>query len=303
MRLFIFIVCFLSVSTVFAEDSVSGYIGLGGFFFNTDDHTIVDGKSNNIHRNRYSEYKPLVMGEIKAKMSDRTVFHIGIPKEALSPEMSAGIESTFDDGTKVDASAIYALMQKAWKNPYADNREETDQKSYGGSLTFRNINGSGVFTEIKMIRHTVEDDEAAKLFDTLDRNGTATSVKAGYDFMNNGIMASYFMELGRDNARGSAESSNFLGIGLMGTRKVLNNDDLTFVILGKDQKYDRKNPYYADKRHDILLKALASYTINDPLGYKNKFVKLSAGYGKTYSTVNFYESSTYLASIMAGANF
>lgn len=304
MKPLFFIFCFLlTLSCAFADDTVSGYLGMGAAYFDSDDNTIASGKSNNLHKNRFNDTKPLIMGELKAKISDISIFHIGVPMESPLPALSTGIETEAPNGTKVDISALYDLMGKTWQNPYAEHRSTTSQQAYGATIALKDIAGTGAFAELTVKRHTVDDDKAGDLYQRLERDGTSATIRSGVNIQRGRIFSSFFGQIGRDNCNGGAESSYDAGAGMFSLYTAPSGDRISFGLLADMYEFDKENPYFNKTRNEVKLAANAAYTFNNPLGLQNKFLRLSAGYIRNYSNIDFFDSSTYVGMITTGFNF
>jgi len=303
MKFTALLLCLLLTFSAYAEDKISGYISGGVIVINSDDKLIPDGEAEDVHFDTLTKIGAMITGEINYKPNERTKIHLGIPQTDLFPKLELGVAREFDNKTKADLSIIASPIDKTWQNPYIAKRHETDAESYGLGLKLRRILGTGFFTEMSYMKHSISKDTAEDAYSTLGRAGNDTEVKAGYTFAHKKTFTDVFAKYTVGDRDGKAESFKGYGTGVKVTAFTKDNNLLVFLLALDRVEFDADNPYFGDTREETSYGAMALYTLNNVFGFKDKFISFSGGYGAREANIDFFDAESFFAGVGAGLNF
>ncbi|TCK62017.1 DUF2860 family protein [Seleniivibrio woodruffii] len=303
MRVTALLICLLVSFSAFAEDKISGYITGGIFVINSDDKLMVDGDGDKSDFDSLTKIGAMISGEINYALNDRTKIHFGAPRTEIVPKLELGVTSKFMNKTEADVSLLISPIENEWENPYVYDRSKSKAESYGLKIKLKNIGGSGFFAESAAVHRNVADDKAKAAHSSLGRNGYDYELKAGYTLKKGKIFTDFFAKYSRGDRSGSAESFDGFGGGVKVTTLTHDGDFLIFLLSADRVDFDSANPYFEETRKETDYSAMLLYTLNNPFGFKDKFLTFAGGYSAREANTEFFDAETYFAAIGAGLNF
>jgi len=312
-----------------SESGFSGYIEILGAYISTNSQLTTDSdnrKTDSLNESgeRVGKVRPFPLGLIRYTFAEkRTQLFLGVLPENVAQgqfQVEAGARHVLTNGTGLRASIIplTPIAQETWEDPFVvgQNRQRTDINSYGVKLAVENILGSGLTLKYGWARQTLDDEKSGTFLlsqpdstlspddlDDLDRDAHFHRISAEYSFQIAPRMRLVpLLRYTRGDAEGNANSFHAL------------TPQLSFLYFGKQLQasfnaavqaewYDRTHPVFNKTRRDIGPGLFAILGYKDPLGFKNFRIDWFNAFFKSYSNINFYESSNFITALGVGYSF
>jgi hypothetical protein len=287
----------------------SGSASFGATYKATDDALDVNDKLEDIDSvnsapDMESSTSPIIAANIQYYMPEsKTKIFFGMPEQKPSPEIKFGFEKEFTGGSALETSLLFLPMANVWENPYASGRESTKDNAFGASIAYKNIAATGMDIELKAIKHDIEDDEIGDLYDEMQRDGVDVSIKTNRIHHTKYFNYDPYIEYTQRNRDGEAESSKSYGAGVMFSKKVYNKNMLMFNLSYEYSKFDEENPIYSKTRKDTETALFMMYMVNNPFGWKNKYISIVTGIKERESNINFYDAQSNMVGATFGVRF
>jgi hypothetical protein len=204
----------------------------------------------------------------------------------------------------LDGGLFYLPLAEVYKNPYlvGERRQETDVLSWGGYLAAEDIAGTPLRLQAAVLTADVDDDQLARLFPSLARDGEIYELSVGYGVLQ-GQPFSLKPQLSLRRGEFDGEASSFTKIraelaGMYIAGRLFVRPSLSYSY----SEHDESDPVFdSDRRENgyginLLVKyqglmgmeqlgllAIVGYTVNDAKEdfYDNE--TLACGLGLSYS--------------------
>lgn len=220
----------------------------------------------------------------------------------MDDTLELGVRQQVGNNGIVSAGLLYGgLSKNTWTDPYAVgvDRDGTKRKSTGLLLGWENIMGTGFKAQLTQRNIKIDDERSGQSVAglsaadraTLNRNGDATLLKAGYEwaFAPNQTLTPG-LSWGKDKLDGGAMSNKSYGLSL----DYAYSSDLNTFSAGlqfRKQRFDQGNPLFSNKKADSNAYAVdLNYLRHQLFGEKALSGFVSAAYGKSNAGISFYDA-------------
>lgn len=247
--------------------------------------------------------EPFLSGELHYTLSNlgTTLF---LNAENGSAEFAGGIEQSLGDVGQIRVAALLG-EDEAWKDPYLTGvkRQETDVVSYGLSLGYAEILGTGAFVTSTLRVIDVEKDEIGAREKKLRRDGARYIVEAGYRLPlseTSELTPALWAE--SQEMKGAANASDGAGASL--TYGWSNGHWLFETTAGVGcAEYREAHPVFDKKRKATTYEVSTLIGYEIPLGASAVTLFGMAGYERTDENITFFDSEGWMAGLGAGVRF
>jgi len=212
---------------------------------------------------------------------------------------TTGLSFPIAGETTLDAGIFYLPLAEVYKNPYlvGARRSETDVLSWGGYLVAEGIAGTPLRLQAALLTAEIDDDQLARLFPSLARDGEVYELAVGYGFLQ-GQPLSFKPQLTFSKGELDGEASSFTKVkaelaGMYIAGRLFLMPSLYFSHRqhdGRDPVFDstlKENGYGAN----LLLK-YQGLMDSDNLG-----LLAIAGYGIGDASENFYDTESLVCGL------
>lgn len=288
----------------------SGMIQAGAAYLSTTSQLEADDDNERItsldsDADAVDTWLPAILFDLNYRFPNGTALFFGTPLDTGGYGLTLGASHTLADKGKISLFGRYGIGGEVWKDPYLlnANREETDEDTFGGGLTYERILGTGLKLAYTYEKVDVDDDEIGALFDSLQRDGNI------HDF---GV--SYSLNLGGGNILipgfsytmaemdGDAQSHD----GYEGSIRYIRAGRkwaLNIALSYETAEYDAEHPIFDKTREEEIYGGVGILTWREPLGYAKWFMNFGLGAEFTDANIDFFDSDDYLSFVTVGYDF
>ncbi|WP_070970248.1 DUF2860 domain-containing protein [Vibrio sonorensis] len=232
--------------------------------------------------------------------------YVGTSREDIAVGTLAfelGYKYQLGSGMILDLSVLPTVMSgEAWKDPYQTNivRQETDVDGTAYRFKISNVAGLPITLDLAYADKDVEQDELVGT--DLARDGNTLHSKVQFRVpLSRGLMLMPSVSYRKHDADGNANSYSQLG-GELSLFSQLGNHQLVLTGGYANREYDAGAQIFSyQKRDENDISLFGAYEYGQLMGWSNVSFIMLAGYGKTSSNLDFYDSSQYIVS--TGLNF
>lgn len=219
--------------------------------------------------------------------------------EAGSFALSTGMNSKVPGIAAFSLGFFYVPFAEAWKNPYLVNegREETDVFIWGGQFTAGRILDSPLELQIAALSEDVEDDDLAKLFPQLGRDGEIYHISTSYGIFTKSTFP-LTPKLSFRMGEYDGDSSSFSKVKAeISGRYLAGRLFLMPTIFYSYKEYDEKDPIFDAKREEngfgfsLMTKYNGLFNI-EPLG-----LMALIGYSRGEANEDFYSTESLICGL------
>lgn len=305
-KLLLVTLCLSLFSAAFAEENgFSGYLDLGVLGMSSTDALMVSGNNEDIdgtgeNADRFGKGIAVLLFDVNYRKDD-LIYHIGSPAEGAEPKLKAGISKLYGS-SKVDVSFVIDPMGSVWEDPYIDDRDDTAQISAGISVSYEPVRRPGVFGDITVYKHDIDNDEIGERFSEMERDGYTYELTAGYKQPVSKGFLKPFVKLTHDSRDGDVQSSKGADLGILAAR-MFPQGRLIAALSAGYTKFDEENPVFDETRKDVNAKAFINYKWQNPFGFENKHISFITGVSNRSSNIDFYDAVTYFGGVTFGFDF
>lgn len=189
-------------TTVFAAEQqspgFSGEITIGAAFVSGADNLAPDSSKKTLTSldqapKMETQTLPVIMPELSYRfgVEGRSAWYLKmLPPidQGVFFAPTTGLSHSMPGVATFDAGVFYMLMGEVWKNPYqvGTERRETDVVSWGGYFAAENIADTALRLQVATLTVDVDDDQLARLFPVLARDGEVYDITVGYGLFKEG---------------------------------------------------------------------------------------------------------------------
>jgi hypothetical protein len=219
--------------------------------------------------------------------------------------LSAGIQKLFQDNSLLDLSLFFG-SETFWEDPYLTGvaRETTEAGSLGLYIDYDGIKDTEWnVTYIFRVRD-VTDDLSGENHPALKRNGTAHTIKTGYNlFLNDRFdtVLTPSIVFIRDDWEGGAYANNGLG-GEISFAMERGKHALAFTGAMEKHYYDDIHPVFQKKRSDWLYRGEICYTREHLLNSK-WYTRAGFWFNGVLSNIDFFDENCLAFGVSMGYSF
>jgi hypothetical protein len=289
----------------------SGKFQVGGIALQTDNQLSTSGtdrKTDDLDGpGETGQFSSLLASiELRYRFKGGTTLYTGNPLEpGKAVNVVAGVNQPLGSTGALDVAVTWQPLEEVWKNPYQTgvDREKTGVDVYGLSFQWQQIGGSPWELSYQIDRYDVWDDEIGELESDLKRDGYnhamgltyALPVAPGTIFKPK-LKYAYADLEGRSNRYHGIEASGLL-------QWARPPWILVGVIAGAYNHFAEPHPLLDKTRKDRTLTLFAQVMRLNLFNNPRLFASLGAGYVRTYSNIDFFDSQTLVGLGSAGINF
>ncbi|MEJ2642050.1 MAG: DUF2860 family protein [Desulfosarcinaceae bacterium] len=288
----------------------SGRIQAGGFGLQTDSQLSTEG--TNRHTDDldgpaapHTMITGLASIDLRYQFESGTAFYAGNPLEAgKGLGVSAGVSQPLG-ASVLDVSVKWLPLEKVWKNPYLTSsaRDKTIVDAYGLKVEWQQIGGSPWQLSYAIDRFDVRHDHIGDLDEDLRRDGWTHELGAQYTLplapgmlLKPHLKYAYADKEGRSNRYHGVEAGGLI-------QRARPPWVLVGFLSGAYHHYPEDHPLFDKARKDGVLTLFALVTRLNLFGYPRLFASLGAGYIRSDSNIDFFDSQTLLGLTSVGVNF
>jgi hypothetical protein len=219
--------------------------------------------------------------------------------EAGSFALSTGMNSKLPTIATFDFGLFYVPFAEVWKNPYLVNegREETDVFTWGGQFTAGRIFDSPLELQIAALSEDVEDDDLAKLFPQLGRDGEIYHISTSYGFFTKSAFP-LTPKLSFRKGEYDGDSSSFSKVKAeISGRYLAGRLFLMPTVFYSYKEYDEKDPIFDATREEngFGINLIAKY--NGLFNSENLGLMALTGYSRGEANEDFYSTESLICGL------
>ncbi len=219
--------------------------------------------------------------------------------EAGSFALSTGMNSKLPTIATFDFGLFYVPFAEVWKNPYLVNegREETDVFTWGGQFTAGRIFDSPLELQLAALSEDVEDDDLAKLFPQLGRDGEIYHISTSYGFFTKSAFP-LTPKLSFRKGEYDGDSSSFSKVKAeISGRYLAGRLFLMPTVFYSYKEYDEKDPIFDATREEngFGINLIAKY--NGLFNSENLGLMALTGYSRGEANEDFYSTESLICGL------
>jgi hypothetical protein len=289
----------------------SGKFQAGGIFVQTDSQlsTVATGRRTDDldgpgDTGQFSS--PLASIELRYRFQGGTTLYAGNPLEpGKAVYVAAGVNQPMGSAGTLDLAITWLPLEEVWENPYQTgvDREKTGVDAYGLKFEWQRIAGSPWELSYKVDRYDVRDDAIGDLETDLQRDGytheaglTYTLPVAPGTLLKPHLKYTYGDKEGRSNGYHGVEAGGML-------QWARPPWILIGVFTGAYNHYWQAHPLFDKTRKDRTLILFAQVMRLNLFNNPQLFASVGAGYVRSYSNIDFFDSQTLVGLASVGINF
>lgn len=212
---------------------------------------------------------------------------------------TTGISIPVAGETTLDAGLFYLPLAEAYKNPYlvGERRSETDVLSWGGYLVADGIAGTPLRLQAALLTTDVDDDQLARLFPSLARDGEVYELAVGYGLWQ-GQPLSLKPQLIFSKGELDGEASSFTKIKAELAGMYIAGRLFVMPSLYYSQKqHDDQDPVFASTLKENGYGANLLLKYQGLMGSENLGLMAIAGYGIGDASEKFFDSESLVGGL------
>jgi hypothetical protein len=266
-----------------------------------DDNDRLEALDERADRETYNE--AYLAGELHYTLAPlgTTLFLDG---ENGSTELAAGVTQHLGDAGQLTVAALYGI-DEVWKDPYLTGvkREATDVETYGLTLAYEEIFGTGAFVSSTVQMVDVDRDEIGDREKRLRRDGARSGISVGYQLaLGDSARLTPTLRIESQDIRGEANASDGVEAGLTyGWQQGQWLLDATAAVGYSEHR--KAHPVFHKTRKAITYagSALVGYTA--PFGWSAITLYALASYVRTDENITFFDGDTWVTGVGVGVAF
>ncbi len=293
-----------------SDAGLSGRLQGGAFYLQTDSQLSTNGSNRrtddlNGPADTHDTLSGLAAIYLKYQFESGTALYAGNPLEAGEGiAVSAGVSQPIGNSL-LDLSIIWSPIEEVWENPYQTGsaRDETEVDAYGVKLEWQEIGGSPWEISYRIDRFDVADDVIGDLEADLERDGWTHELGLSYTLsltpglsLEPRLSYTFADKAGRSNTYHGVEA----GVLLQRARPPW---ILIGVISGAFHQYQETHPLFDETRQEGLLTTFAQVMRLNLFGLPRLFASAGAGYIRSDSNIDFFDSGTLIGLASVGFQF
>jgi hypothetical protein len=241
---------------------------------------------------------------LRYQFESGTALYAGNPLEAGKGfGVSAGVSQPIR-GSVLDVSVNWQPLEEVWENPYQTGsaREETAVDAYGLKVEWQEVGGTPFQISYGIGRYDVEGDLIGDLEEDLKRDGWTHELGAQYTLpLAPGTMLKPHLKYAYADMEG--RSNRYHGVEAGGLiQRARPPWVLVGFLSGAYHHYPEDHPLFDKARKDGLLTLFAQVMRLNLFGDPRLFASLGAGYIRSDSNIDFFDSQTVLGLVSVGIN-
>lgn len=302
---------YADLGTIPKESGWSGFL-LGGvnvinyesnFASSDDDHRRIHGLGS---ADSTQSVNPLLNADIRYTFADtRTQVFLGnLIQDAIRFDFTQqlGIRQEMGDKGIVAGSVVFNVLPiEQWSDPFAIgvDRQSTDIKSKGVRFAWDNIWSSNFYGSLTTREIEVDEERSGSQYgaDTaakLDRNGKIHAMELSYKWhLAPGQILEPAFIYRQANLDGSAQSYESNGLQLTYGKRAAQWSFVSNLYLGQT-KYDEANPIFGRSADSDEFAVSGTFFWHRLFGIEPLSATFTAGYSKSDSDIDFYDSNAVL---------
>lgn len=218
---------------------------------------------------------------------------------------TTGISIPVAGATTLDAGIFYLPLAEVYKNPYlvGERRSESDVLSWGGYLVAEGIAGTPLRLQAALLTSEVDDDQLARLFPSLARDGEVYELAIGYGLLQGQALSlKPQLTFSKGELDGEASSYSKIKAELAGMY-IAGRLFLMPSLYYSHKQHDERDPVFDStlKEHGYGANLLVKY--QGLMGSENLGLLAIAGYGIGDASENFFDSESLVAGLGLTYNF
>ena len=321
----------LYTSTAFAidpmpkESGISGFVTFGAGFFSIKSNTIAGSGLFDFGKDSIDSISdkpddaktkalPVLVGEVRYTFAQsHTQVYLGNRFEdflRFNFATALGVRQELPDSSTLDVGFVIGLPSSVWKDPYVENRnrDKTDRTSPGARIIWDEILGSDFQLEFVYKNINIQKERSGQTQLNLPQSEAARLVRDGNQYT---VELLYRFSFGerrhrfvpalryvRDDLDGDAMSNNRYALQLTYGY----NGEKYGVVANANfahSEHDKKNPIYGKTQKDDSVSLGLTGFYKKPFDAEKWSIVGSVFGNKSYSNIDFYESSAFGAVIAA----
>jgi len=277
-----------------------------------DDNSIHHGIGS--EPEKHSGFVPLFGADLRYTFAEtRTQLFLGtLTQDAIRFDFTqqAGVRQQLGDKGIVSIGYVFPLMTtKVWSDPYSiKERQETDQKSNGGRISWEQIWGTNTNLSFTKRKFKIDNELSGQNLmlsadekKMLDRNGDKYETALSYDWLfSPGQVLHPEISFTRSALDGQAMSYDKITLSLLYGYHTPKWFVVTTALAGTI-KYDENNPIYGKKADSNELGINATLFYHSIANIKELSAFVGASYIKSNSDIDFY--SSYVKGVNTGLTY
>ena len=303
-------------ATAFAQEAppdpggLSGRLQVGGFFLQTDSQLSTEGTNRRTSdldgpAAPHTLLSGLAAVYLRYQFESGTALYAGNPLEAGEGlAVAAGVSQPIGEST-LDFSVTWSPIEEVWENPYQTNdaREETAVDAYGFKLEWQEIGGGPWQLSYGLGRIDVEDDVIGELEPDLERDGWIHRLGVEYTLpLSPGVELKPHLRYAYADREGESNRYHGMEAGFL-VQRARPPWVLVGVLSGAYHHYPEDHPLFSEDRRDGILTAFGQVMHLNLFGFEQLFASMGAGYIRSDSSIDFFDSQTVVGLASVGINF
>ena len=212
---------------------------------------------------------------------------------------TTGLRHALPGIATLDAGIFYLPMVEVYKNPYlvGERRQESDVLSWGGYLAADDIAGTPLRLQAALLTADVDDDQLARLFPSLARDGEIYELTVGYGLLQGQPLSlTPRLSLRKGEVDGEANSFTKVKAEVAGMY-IAGRLFLMPSLYYSRSEYDEKHPVFDSTRRDNGYGANLLAKYQGLMDIEHLGVLAIVGYGIGDSSENFYDSEALVCGL------